>query len=96
MIYRVGYKGLGEDTFFELNTVGKEVKLIYSELDTSWYNKGECALSLEDTDNGVKINKIGELDYSVVEELYILLKYYFENSPLNIDKIIIDKFERID
>ena len=61
------------------NPVGKQIDLIYCELDHYWTRKGEVSTSTVNTGNGIlfhdhNINKTYELDYSQVFELVTALK----------------------
>jgi hypothetical protein len=65
-----------------------EVTIAYSTLDQGWSDsaKGQIAASLDDNGNRVKVTfdngKKIKLDYAQAQELYLLLKYYNEDSGL--------------
>jgi len=96
MLYRLGYTNCGDDALFGLATVGNKVYLKYSPLDSSWCNPGIICTKLKDTDDDIKItigDKKLKLAYHEAEELFLLLKYYHEDSPLAVCKTVVTKFK---
>lgn len=85
--------GQYETSIYDMETTRKyyndgKVVMRYSPLDAGWspHVRGQVAAKLKDNGNGVKIKfddgtKI-KLDYSQVQELYILLDYYNYDSEL--------------
>lgn len=84
--------GDGNITLYHVQVTNNEVnnqqiKLSFHKDDVHWTEKvrGKTAVKLHDDGNGVKIkfqdrkNHI-ELDYSEVDEMYMLLSYYQQNS----------------
>jgi hypothetical protein len=92
MIYIEQYDN-HESSMFNMRTESHgyrigEITMSYSSLDSEWVDgiKGEIAASLNDNGNRVKVTfdngKKIKLDYARVQYLYLLLKYYNEDSGL--------------
>lgn len=97
LIYTITYSGFDDVSEYEFKINKNKIKMHYYGAGWSIPTTGKIAMSLKDTDNGIKIKtdkgtKIN-LDYAEMEALYTLLTYYFRDGQSN--KAVITKVEKI-